>query len=174
MDLLEKLTAEERESLLQRSWYSHDARWFSAVAEEFGMEAANRINRRLVRTIGQAEMSHLACALGVTSVTTLPEFLELHDAARRLFVPPPLMEIDVTPIDDVSYGTTVRGCFVAKNIERAGIAGSYECAVFDRVQGWHDVLGMPLERMQMPATPCTMSAGKECRRLLKIDATGPE
>ena len=34
------LPAEEREALLLKCWMSHDARWFMAVAQAYGLEAA--------------------------------------------------------------------------------------------------------------------------------------
>lgn len=56
------LPAEEREGLIRSCWYSHDARWFNAVAQEFGLEAANRLNRLVCRALGQAEMQRLTIA----------------------------------------------------------------------------------------------------------------
>ena len=40
--LTDRLTATSREALLIRNWMSHDARWFMAVAREYGLAAANR------------------------------------------------------------------------------------------------------------------------------------
>jgi len=34
------LPPEEREALLVKCWMSHDARWFMAVAQAYGLEAA--------------------------------------------------------------------------------------------------------------------------------------
>jgi hypothetical protein len=33
-----ELSEGTREDLLRGGWYSHDARWFAAVAQEFGIE----------------------------------------------------------------------------------------------------------------------------------------
>jgi hypothetical protein len=43
--VLQRLSSSQREALLVNCWMSHDARWFMAVAREYGMEAANRLNR---------------------------------------------------------------------------------------------------------------------------------
>jgi len=43
--VLRRLSSSQREALLVNCWMSHDARWFVAVAREYGMEAANRLNR---------------------------------------------------------------------------------------------------------------------------------
>lgn len=55
----------ERERLLVKCWMSHDARWFNAVAREFGMEAANRVNQAAVRDAARAEAQRVGRALGV-------------------------------------------------------------------------------------------------------------
>jgi hypothetical protein len=162
------LPAEVREDLIRKNWYSHDARWFAAVSEEFGIEAANRLNRRIVRAIGQVETGRLAKALGVERASNVPEFLEMLDLGRELYVAPPLMEMDARAIDERSYEVTVSRCFVAENIQRAGVAGSYDCAVFDRVQGWHDALKLPLADDELPAARCAMAQGRECRRVFAI------
>jgi len=38
--IVSALSREEREALLIKCWMSHDARWFMAVAQAFGLEAA--------------------------------------------------------------------------------------------------------------------------------------
>jgi len=161
------LSNETREDLVRRAWYSHDARWYSAVAEEFGLEAANRLNRRIVRVIGQIEAGRLSRALGTQTAEDLSEFLQFMESGRQLYVTPPLIEMDVRQVDGKSYEIAVTGCFVAQNIQRAGIAESYDCAVFDRVQGWHDALGLPLDD-DLPPTRCAMARGEECRRVLAV------
>ena len=36
--LIQSLTAAQREELLIKCWMSHDARWYMAVATEYGLE----------------------------------------------------------------------------------------------------------------------------------------
>lgn len=166
------LTAEEREAALRRAWYGHDARWFAAAAAEFGIEAANRLNRRALRAATVNEMRGFARAAGVERAADLGEFLEVFDAAADVFVPRSMMEFDVRRVDDRSYEVEFQRCFVHENIVKAGIAGAYECAVFDRVAGWHDALGLPLADEQ-PALPCALAQGKECRRTMTIKKEAP-
>ena len=37
MLLWSDLSPDQREGLIRSCWYSHDARWFNAVAQEFGL-----------------------------------------------------------------------------------------------------------------------------------------
>ena len=94
--------------------------------------------------------------------------LELLQGGLALYVAPPLMEMDLRKVDERSYEVTVNDCFVHTNIAKAGITGTYECAVWDRVQGYHEALGQSLEQGQLPATTCVRARGQECRRVLTI------
>lgn len=163
-----ELDPRAREDMIRRAWYAHDARWFAGVAMEFGMDAANRINRAAVRGVGQVEAGRMARALGIQAVPTVEGFLEFLRSGLDLYVAPPLMNMDMRKVDDRSYEITVNDCFASNNIIRAGMAGSYECAVWDRVQGYHEALGQTLEEGQLPATTCVKARGLECRRVLRI------
>ncbi len=161
-----ELASAAREDLLRRAWYSHESRWYTAVAEELGIEVANRLNRRIVREIGRIEASRLRSALGAGQVSNLGEFLAFMQAGHELYVAA-MVDIEVSPFDESTYEVAVARCFVAENIRRAGIGGSYECAVFDRLQGWHDALGLPLAESQL-ASRCAMFGGLPCRRVLTV------
>jgi hypothetical protein len=161
------LDPETEKDLLRRCWLWHDARWFAAVAGEFGMAAANRINRANVRALGQVEMRRLMKARGVDQVADLAAAMRLYDAGRDLYVPGSLMDAEVGAIADGSYEVTFRRCYVHENIVRAGIADAYECAVFARIEGWHDAWGLPLAE-DLPARTCALAAGQQCRQRLAV------
>jgi hypothetical protein len=50
--MLSCLSSEIERDLLIKGWMSHDARWFMAVAEDFGIEHANRLNQKVARDLG--------------------------------------------------------------------------------------------------------------------------
>jgi hypothetical protein len=162
-----ELSADQRETLLRRAWYGHDGRWFAAVAAEFGLDAANRVNRRALRAATVGEMRGVAKATGVEKAADLDEFLAAFDVAASVFVPRSLMEFEVERVDERSYEVSFQRCFVHENITKAGIAEHYVCAVFDRVAGWHEALGLPLSE-EPPALPCAMARGNGCRRTMTI------
>lgn len=162
------LDARTREDLIRRAWYAHDARWFAAVAAEFGMETANRLNRAAVRAVGQVEAGRMSRALGKPPADSVDEFLDFLRRGLDLYVAPPLMDMTLRKLDERSYEVAVNDCFVHANITRAGIQDSYECAVWDRVQGYHEALGQSLEEGQLPAFTCARARGLECRRVLTI------
>jgi hypothetical protein len=97
------LSDEQEKELLRKCWYTHDARWFMSVAQEFGLDAANRLNKRTCRALGEAEMRRFVRALGIAAPTTVQELVPVIEAAFRLFTPPPLMELEVRAVDDRSW-----------------------------------------------------------------------
>lgn len=162
-----ELTTEEREALLRRAWYGHDARWFAAVAAEFGIDTANRLNRKALRANTVGEMRAVARVLDADTAADLDEFLVAFDVAASVFVPDSLMEFELERLDRRSYAVSFQRCFVHENIMKAGIAGQYVCAVFDRVAGWHDALGLPLNE-EPTGLLCAKAQGNDCRRVLTI------
>ena len=165
-----ELDHEAEQDLLRRCWYWHDARWFAAVAGEFGIDAANRINRANVLALGQVEMRRLMKARRIERVASIADALRLYEQARELYVPSSFMEADVESVTGDGYDVAMRRCYVSENIIRAGIASTYQCAVFDRLSGWHDAWGLPLVE-PLPARTCALAAGRDCRQRFNIAPT---
>jgi len=159
------LSDEKEKELLRSCWYSHDARWYMAVAQEFGVEAANRLNRRVCRALGKAEMRRLVRALGIAGPRTVQELVRVVEAAFRFFAPPPLTQLEIRVVDDHSYEALMKRCFIHDNIRKAGIAPFYVCAAHDRIQGWHEALGLPLAE-EPPTLHCPKIQGRECRPVI--------
>jgi len=165
------LSDEQEKELLRKCWYTHDARWFMSVAQEFGLEAANRLNKRTCRALGVAEMRRFVNALGIAPPTTVQELVRVVEAAFRLFTPPPLMVLEVRAVDDRSWEGWMKSCFIHDNVVKAGMGPSYVCAAIDRIYGWHEALGMPLAE-EPPALRCPKIEGRECRHVLTIRQDG--
>jgi hypothetical protein len=159
------LSDEKEKELLRRCWYSHDARWYMAVADEFGLEAANRLNKRVCRALGKAEMRRLVRALGIGAPTTVQELVQVIEVGFRFFVTPPLTQAEFRVVDGHSYEAWMKRCFIYDNVRKAGIAPSYACAAFDRIQGWHEALGVPMAE-EPPARLCPKVQGGECRPVI--------
>jgi hypothetical protein len=158
--VLERLSAPEREALLIKCWMSHDARWFMAVAMEYGMEAANRLNRVAAREVGRAEARRVARALELPRPKTVDEWLLMQEIFLG-FLGPDLADYRVTKTGTCTFQIDVQRCFASENAARAGISNSYECGMFARITGWADALGLGYEISPSPGK-CLKAAGKEC------------
>jgi len=159
-DILHRLSPSEREALLIRCWMSHDARWFMAVAREYGMPVTNRLNQIAAHEIGKVEAQRIVHALQLPPVTTLDKYL-LAQEVFISFLGPELLDYEVNKVSDSAYQTHVQRCFAHENAVRAGIADQYECGIFARVTGWLDALGLAYETS--PALgKCLKAQGQEC------------
>jgi hypothetical protein len=161
------LSDEAEKELLRKCWYTHDARWFMSVAQEFGLDAANKLNKRTCRALGEAEMRRFVKALGIAAPTNVQEAVPVIRAAFGFFTPPPFVDLEVRAIDDHSWEGWMKSCFIHDNVVKAGIGGQYVCAAIDRIYGWHDALGLPLAG-QPPELRCLKLEGRECRHVLTL------
>lgn len=160
------LPVDVREDLIRTAWYSHDARWYNAVAVECGIPAANRANRRAIRDAAAVEARRLHRAIGSPPIASIDDFLAFTDEGRDIFVGP-IIELSTVPRGPDTYEAEVTRCFAADQITRAGLANSYECGIFDRIQGWHEGLNLPLAE-DVPSTLCHLANGNRCTRILRL------
>jgi hypothetical protein len=137
------------------------------VAQEFGLKVANKLNRRVCRALGKAEMRRLIKNLSIPAPATVHELVRVIEVAFSAFAPPPLAELEIRAVDDNSYEGEMKRCFIYDNVTKAGIAPLYVCAAQDRVQGWHDALGLPLVT-DPSALPCAKVMGRECRPVFRV------
>src|SRR4030042_3276681 len=100
--MLSSLSFDTQKDLLVKGWMSHDARWFMAVAENFGIESANRLNQFVCREIGRVEMKRFMKTLALSQPKDLEEYLILKKAAFA-FYGSGLAEYDIKTLDHRSY-----------------------------------------------------------------------
>jgi hypothetical protein len=162
----DRLSFEMEKDLLIKGWMSHDARWFMAVVEHFGMDAANRMNQFVCREIGRVEMKRFMKTLTFSKPKDLEEYLTLKKAAFALYGSG-LAEYEIKILDHQSYEIHLKRCFAYENIVRAGIKDQYECGILARIQGWIDAQGLEHE-LTPPLGKCMMVLGKECRYTIKL------
>jgi hypothetical protein len=158
--MLPHLSPETEKDLLIKGWMSHGARWFMAVAEHFGIDAANRLNQFVCREIGGVEMKRYMKTLGLSPPKDMEEYLNLKKAALSLYGRD-LAEYEIRILDTQSYAMHMKRCFAHENIVRAGIEKEYECGIFARLQGWIDAQGLD-HKLAPPLGKCMMALGKEC------------
>jgi len=162
----DSLSFEMEKDLLIKGWMSHDARWFMAVAEHFGMDSANRLNQLVCRELGRVEMKRYMKTLALSPPEDLEEYLTLKREVFALYGSG-LAEYDIKTIDHRSYEIHLKRCFAYENIVRAGIKDQYECGILARIQGWIDAQGLEHELIP-PLSKCMMVLGKECVYTIRL------
>jgi len=158
--LLGRLSPSDREALLIKNWMSHDARWFMAVAAEFGLQVTNHLNQRAAHELGTVEARRIVRALGLPPVTTLDDYLLVQEVLIGL-LGPDLLDYRVTKAGDNAFRIHVGRCFAHDNAARAGVAGGLACGIFARVTGWLEALGLAYD-IQPCLDACLMARGEEC------------
>ena len=158
--LLRRLAPSDREALLIKNWMSHDARWFMAVAAEFGLQVTNRLNQRAAHELGKVEAQRIVRALGLPPVATLEDYLLVQEVFIGL-LGPDLLDYRVAKAGDHAFRMHVARCFAHDNAARAGVAGGLACGLLARVTGWLEALGLAYD-IQPCLDACLMARGEEC------------
>lgn len=158
--ILGQLPPEEKQSLIIKCWMSHDARWFTAVATEFGIDAAIRLNRVAVREEGRVEARRLVRRLQLPAVRTVADYLLIQEVFIGL-LGPDLLDYRITERGEDGFDLGIQRCFAFDNVSRAGIAEQYECGILPRVMGWLEELGVDYELLPTPGK-CLKAQGCEC------------
>ena len=161
-----RLSFEMEKDLLIKGWMSHDARWFMAVTEHFGIDAANRLNQIVARELGQVEMKRYMKTLALSPAKDMEEYLNLGKAAISLYGSG-LAEYEIKILDHQTYEMHLKRCFAYENIVKAGIKDQYECGILARIQGWIDAQGLEHE-LKPPLGKCMMVLGRECSYTIKL------
>jgi hypothetical protein len=164
--MTDRLSFEMEKDLLIKGWMSHDARWFMAVTQHFGLDAANRLNQSVCRELGRVEMKRFMKTLTLSKPKDLEEYLTLKKAAFALYGSG-LAEYEIEILDHQSYEIHLKRCFAYENIVRAGIKDQYECGILARIQGWIDAQGLKHE-LNPALGKCMMVLGKECHYTIRL------
>ena len=167
--ILAALSQEEREALLIKCWMSHDARWFMAVAQEFGLQAASRLNQAASHEEGKVEARRIMSALQIPPSETADDYLLLQETIIGL-LGPELLDYQVVPVGDDSFEIRIQRCFAHENVARAGVADTYECGIFSRVTGWLEASGLKYE-MTPSLGKCQKAQGQDCAYSFKVDVS---
>jgi len=155
--------------LLIKCWMSHDARWFMAVAQAFGLEAASRLNQLASHEEGKVEANRIMGALQIPPSETADDYLLLQETIIALVGPEPL-DYQVVSTGDEAFQIRIQRCFAHENVARAGVADSYECGIFSRVSGWLDASGLKYE-MTPSLGKCQKAQGQECAYSFKLEVS---
>ena len=160
IERLKKLPPSARESLLIKCWISHDARWFMAVAREFGMQVANRLNKIAAHELGKAEARRLIRALKLPPVTTCDDYLLAQELGIAL-LGPDLVDYTVHKIDEDTFEIRLSRCFAYDNTVTAGISDQADCGVWARLTGWMEALELDYS-VNPTLGKCLMAQGEAC------------
>jgi hypothetical protein len=137
-----KLTSKQREKLLRNIWLLHDGRWLLKSAEEFGFDAATKLNFTVQESIGKTETKQLLDETGYGEIENIDDFKALFDLTSLLYTP----EGHNTEFKIIDKSTIILytwNCYVHKMVSKAGNLHIHQCSSMVRCDSW--LKGMSLD-----------------------------
>ncbi len=132
---------EQVRQLLIKQWMTHDAMWLAHCMQEVGMEKANRINRRAVRSMALIETKRLMKLLGVPAVNDFQSFQDYVNRTSEILVADFMGFSYSFPAPEVMR-CAMQTCFAYEGVKRLGAIEHYQCGIFERIEGWLEGLGV--------------------------------
>lgn len=165
---MRELTRKELQELLVRCWMTHDGTWFMSCAGEYGVEAANRLNRSAIKALAPIELRRVTRAVGIKGedIGTFDELRAIIDA-MFMTIKGDFMDFAFDyPKPNVLRWKMGR-CFALEGMKMIGAYQEYECGVLFRVTCWLDALGLEYS-VEPPIEGCLMRDTGECSGLVRF------
>lgn len=163
------LQTEELKELLVKCWMTHDGSWFYSCMQEFGVDAANRLNKAAIKTLSAVELRRVTDALGIKR-EGIEAFDELKEVIDGMFsvVKGDFMDFGYDfPSENVMRWQMNR-CFAYEGMKRIGAGDDYECGVIYRVACWIEDLGIVCS-IDPAVEGCLMRDRGDCSGIVRFD-----
>ncbi len=175
MKSIEAIDKTDLRDLLAKGWLTHDGAWFFSVAQEAGIEAANRLNKAAIRGQAPFELKRILKTVGAGSVNSFSDVLELLMSAMELILPESVFSkfsLDASEPNLMRWNWQPGECFAFKGISGIGLIDGYECGVIFRILCWFDALGIPC-RTDPVLDRCAMHQTGACSGSFIFDFPAP-
>jgi len=136
-----KLTAQQKEKLLRNIWRLHDGRWFLKSVEQFGFDAATKLNLAVVKSIARTEMKQLLAETDFGELKNMKDLQALMETAALLYFPEE-HKYEFRVVDSNTFVGHVLECYVHKMVSKAGTTGIHQCAAKLRFDSWCQAMGL--------------------------------
>lgn len=143
---MKELDKKELQELLVKCWMTHDGTWFYSCMQEFGIEAANRLNKSAIKALAPLELRRVTKATGVKgeNIRSMEEVRQVIDAMFHT-IKGEFMDFVFDFPQENALRWTMNRCFALEGMKMIGAVEEYECGVLYRVFCWLDSLGLEYE-----------------------------
>jgi hypothetical protein len=131
--------------LLNKCWMTHDGMWFYHCLSEYGIDAANKLNKAAIRSLAPIEVHRMKKHLGIKKerLETFEDFKSFFTSTYELFIPEFMNATMSFPRENVLHWEFEPGkCFAYQGINALGAIREYECGVIYRIACWVENLGV--------------------------------
>ena len=165
IDLLSKISDEQKIEILRKNWISHDARSQMAIVRELGWDMGNKLNKSIISDMGKVMMYRLMNALGISKVKNIDELQAICFTAALFYYPPPNMIYHFERDSEKSLIAFIEKCGAYENIKKIGVSDQYECGCFAMRSGWYKALGVKVKEQLLK---CLKNGDKVCKIVLNV------
>ncbi len=164
MKSIEGVNKASLRDLLAKGWLTHDGAWFLSVAQDLGIDAANRLNKAAIRGQAPFEVKRILRTVEAEPIDSFKRVRELLLSAMELILPESVFSkftLEVPGPNVLRWSWQPGGCFAFKGISAIGMIDGYECGVIYRILCWFEALGIPC-RAEPELDKCVMRQTGAC------------
>jgi len=127
--------------ILQMCWAQHDGQWFLKLKKKFGIEKANNLNEKVIRSMGKIEARHIINALGIRKGDTksIPQLFKIFNTFMEVLIPK-VMKFKFFTKSENEGVAIVDKCFIWKEVQKSKKEEEYICACNYRHRGWLEAI----------------------------------
>jgi len=153
--------------LLIKCWMSHDAMWFYHCLQECGIEKTNKINKAAVKSMSKIEIKRIQKLFEIGKIDTFQDLQKIMDKALIVFKAD-FMEFKHTFPAKNQVHCEMSKCWAYDGINRMGVIDDYQCAIFTRIEGWFEALGIEYN-VNPELNGCLMHTNGKCDRTYTLN-----
>lgn len=138
-----KLSLETQKFILQMCWAQHDSQYFLKAKKEFGIEAANQLNQKVIFSMGKIEARHVLTGLNIQpgSIKSIPQIFKVMNTLMDLITPNVMKFRFLVQSETEGFGI-VEKCFFWNMVQKSKAESEYICACNFRHRGWLEAMGV--------------------------------
>ncbi len=159
------MTNEKREKLLQKMLVLLDGRWFVKSVQEFGFEAATKLNQKVTESIGKTEMALLLEMGQFGEIKNIEDFKMVMENLADLYWPD-IQKYQFEIVDDDTLLTRFYECHVHKMSTAAGTKDIHQCAGNIKAKGWFKACGLDVD---IQGEKNTHNCNGSCETFFKVN-----
>jgi hypothetical protein len=120
-----------------------DGQWYLKSKNKYGFEEANKLNQKVVFSIGKIEVRHILSALGIKKgdIKTVSEMFKVMNTIMDVLIPK-VMKFKFVAQSENEGIAYVDKCFIWKEVQKTKEALDYVCACNFRHRGWLEAMGL--------------------------------
>lgn len=151
----------EEVALVRQGWWLHDARWYQAVKNRFGQEAANELNAEVMQFVARRVATMYTRQRPTTDTVTSEGVAATLEALARLMFSRTMVRLDSTEFDeDNRWETVVSEHFALRMLRASRSLDGYRCPCMELRAGWFEGIRV---QVSDEVVECMRDGASACR-----------